>query len=161
MLAHELIQKIISFYETEGNQPGYDTSGKQCKYYIDDNTRCAIGSLLPPEDAKILQDIVDSSDPLSFDSGFKNLMEYFGIGDSQFDDTQLTPAQLKIRDLLKELLPTNMNMDQAINFLKGIQCDHDHLAMDEVDGREFVNLFKQKLYKLELQYQQKGEIFNV
>lgn len=115
MKAQELINKAIAFYADPDNSIGFRGTG--CVYYLNDKAKCGVGCLM--SDAEYVQHVID--DHLTFVPSIIDRFYKFAFDNARSDD----PKWQKVRDILTEILPTDLPVDEQLVFLNCLQRAHD------------------------------------
>ncbi|MGL5923725.1 hypothetical protein [Chroococcidiopsis sp.] len=110
MKAQELIDKVLNFYKTPGNNPGFQDDN--CLYWINDSSMCAIGCLL--DEPERFQKAVETEFNCS---GISSLYYQMPQGDHP-----LKWMKLEIERLFPDDFP------DAVAFLRDLQGVHDKTA---------------------------------
>lgn len=132
MLRKELVAKLIEFYSRPETKPGITSEGG-CRYYIDDNTKCPIGVLLPDPKTLLKQSPIPHLGLVNrlwglatHDSGYYVL---FDSGNGMSDEIKEFTSLLKAQ--LDEILPSDC--EYGVEWLLDIQLVHDELATELLD----------------------------
>jgi hypothetical protein len=130
MKMSEIIQKLREYYRT-GHGPSWNPNTKECRYWTEDGNACAIGCLIPPEHAETLDKAYHSvcvAEIVKAEVGLPGCEE----------------AILSVR----RLLPDDLSLLEAKDFLGRLQRMHDHFA----DEDKFSQLVLNELSFIENEY---------